>query len=137
APNSDLEVLDKYTGEVAARVAVADAGAIDRAIAAAAEAAAPMATLAPFERKAVLEHCVTRFRERAEELAYALCVEAGKPIRDSRGEVARLVDTFSLAASEVDRVGGGEVMNLEVSARARGYSGMWKRVPVGPCSFIS
>ena len=31
----------------------------------------------------------------------------------------------------------GEVMNLEISPRARGYQGMWKRVPVGPCSFIS
>ena len=31
----------------------------------------------------------------------------------------------------------GEVQPLDVSARARGYQGMWKRVPVGPCSFIS
>jgi acyl-CoA reductase-like NAD-dependent aldehyde dehydrogenase len=29
------------------------------------------------------------------------------------------------------------VLNLEISARARGYSGMYKRVPIGPCSFIS
>ena len=28
-------------------------------------------------------------------------------------------------------------MNLEISARAKGYRGMWKRVPIGPCSFIS
>jgi acyl-CoA reductase-like NAD-dependent aldehyde dehydrogenase len=28
-------------------------------------------------------------------------------------------------------------MNLEISPRARGYSAMWKRVPIGPCSFIS
>ena len=26
---------------------------------------------------------------------------------------------------------------MDISARARGYSGMWKRVPIGPCSFIS
>jgi glyceraldehyde-3-phosphate dehydrogenase (NADP+) len=26
---------------------------------------------------------------------------------------------------------------MDVSPRARGYAGMWKRVPVGPCSFIS
>jgi acyl-CoA reductase-like NAD-dependent aldehyde dehydrogenase len=31
----------------------------------------------------------------------------------------------------------GEVMNLEISPRARGYRGMLKRVPIGPCSFIS
>ena len=32
---------------------------------------------------------------------------------------------------------GGEVMPLDISPRARGYSGAWKRVPIGPCSFIS
>ena len=135
-PNADLEVVDKYTGEGATRVAQADAAAIDRGIAAAVEAAEPMARLAPFERQAVLQHCVKRFQERQEELAYSLCVEAGKPIRDSRGEVARLIDTFAYAAAEAVRI-GGEVLNLEISARARGYAGMTKRVPIGPCSFIS
>jgi len=28
-------------------------------------------------------------------------------------------------------------MNLEISPRTRGYRGMFKRVPIGPCSFIS
>lgn len=38
-PNTDLEVTDKYTGEVACRVAMADAAAIDAGIAAAVKAA--------------------------------------------------------------------------------------------------
>ena len=29
------------------------------------------------------------------------------------------------------------MLPMDVSARARGYSGMWKRVPIGPCSLIS
>ncbi len=135
-PNADLEVLDKYTGNVATRVAMADAAAIDLAIARAADAAEPMRCLAPFERQAVLEHCVARFKERAEELAFTLCIEAGKPIKDSRGEVARLIDTFKIAAEQSVSL-DGEVISLERSARAKGYSGMWKRVPIGPCSFIS
>jgi acyl-CoA reductase-like NAD-dependent aldehyde dehydrogenase len=31
----------------------------------------------------------------------------------------------------------GEVLPLDIAARAKNYSGMWKRVPIGPCSFIS
>lgn len=135
-PNADLEVTDKFTGEVATRVAMADAAAIDRAIAAAVEAAEPMRKMAPFERQAILEHCVNRFKERAEELAESLCIEAGKPIKDSRGEVARLIDTFKIAAEESVNI-TGEVLPLDRSARAKGYSGMCKRVPIGPCSFIS
>lgn len=135
-PNLDLEVTDKYTGKVATRVALADAKTIDAGIAATVEAAEPMARMASYERQAVLQHCVNRFTERFDELAYALCIEAGKPIRDSRGEVGRLIDTFRIAAEESVRM-TGEVQPLDISPRARGYQGMWKRVPIGPCSFIS
>jgi acyl-CoA reductase-like NAD-dependent aldehyde dehydrogenase len=136
SPNQDLEVTDKFTGKVATRVAQADAKTIDAGIAACVAAAEPMAEMASYERQAVLAHCVARFTERSEELALALCVEAGKPIRDSRGEVTRLIDTFRIAAEESVRM-LGEVQPLDISPRAKGYQGMWKRVPIGPCSFIS
>ena len=135
-PNSDLAVTDKFSGEIAFRVALADAATIDTAIAGAVQAAEPMARMASYERQDVLMHCVSRFKERAEELAYSLCVEAGKPIKDSEGEVSRLIDTFRIAAEESVRM-TGEVQPLDISARAKGYQGMWKRVPIGPCSFIS
>lgn len=136
SPNTDLEVTNKYTGDVATRVAVADANAIDKAIAAAHEAQPAMTAMRPYERQAVLEHCVKRFEERFDELADALCIEAGKPIKDAKGEVTRLIETFKIAAEESVRI-NGEVVNLEISARAKGYTGMTKKVPIGPCSFIS
>ena len=135
-PNTDLEVIDKFTGEVAFRTALATPDVIDAAIAGAVRAAEPMARLASFEKQDVLNHCVGRFRERFDELAYALCVEAGKPIADAEGEVSRLIDTFRIAAEEAVR-NYGEIQPLDISARAKGYMGMWKRVPIGPCSFIS
>lgn len=134
--NEALPVTDKYTGEVATRVALADAKAIDAGIEAAHQARGAMAALPPYARRDVLAHCARRFQERFDELALALCIEAGKPIRDSRGEVTRLIDTFREASEEATRI-HGEVPTLEISARAKGYRGMWKRVPVGPCSFIS
>lgn len=135
-PNTDLEVTDKFTGEVAFRTALATPDVIDEAIAGAVRAAEPMAALASYEKRDVLDHCVKRFNERFDELAYALCVEAGKPIADAEGEVGRLIDTFRIAAEEATR-NYGEVQPLDVSPRAKGYMGMWKRVPIGPCSFIS
>ena len=136
APNHDLIVRDKYTGAEAARVALADEAAIERAIAAAVEATAPMAALASYERREILDHCVRRFEERFHELAFALCVEAGKPIEDARGEVTRLIDTFRIASAEATRM-MGEVQPLDISPRAKNYMGQWKRVPIGPCSFIA
>lgn len=134
--NTDLKVYDKFSGELACEVAQADPATLDQAIAAAVAAAEPMRKMPVFERQAVLEHCVKRFRERSDELAYALCVEAGKPINDAKGEVTRLIDTFKIAAEEVSRL-YGETIPLDISARAKGYSGMTKRVPIGPCAFIS
>ena len=136
APNQALEVRDKFTGEVATRVALADAATVLRAVERAAQAAEPMRRLAAYERRDVLQHCVRRFEERAEELAQGLCIEAGKPIKDSRGEVTRLIDTFRIAAEESVRQ-HGEVMPLDIAPRARNYTGMWKRVPIGPCGFIT
>jgi acyl-CoA reductase-like NAD-dependent aldehyde dehydrogenase len=135
-PNTDLAVTDKFTGEVAFRTALATPEIIDEAIAGAVRAAEPMARLASYEKQGVLDHCVARFKERFDELAFALCVEAGKPIKDAEGEATRLIDTFRIAAEEAVR-NYGEVQPLDISARAKGYMGMWKRVPIGPCSFIS
>jgi acyl-CoA reductase-like NAD-dependent aldehyde dehydrogenase len=95
-----------------------------------------MAHFPSYARREVLAHCASRFAERAEELAQALRIEAGKPIRDARGEVTRLVDTFRIAAEECGRT-YGEVLPMDLSARAADYTGMWKRVPVGACSFIT
>lgn len=135
-PNTDLDVIDKYTGKVATKVAMASPEHIDQAIAAAVKAQPALNAMPAYERQAILHHCVQRFTERSEELAQALCIEAGKPIKDSRGEVTRLIDTFRLASERSVRF-NGEVQNLEISPRAKGYRGMFQRVPIGPCSFIS
>ncbi|WP_026375838.1 aldehyde dehydrogenase family protein [Aestuariibacter salexigens] len=134
--NQDLAVTNKYTGEVATRVAMAGEDVIDQAIAAAVDAQEALTAMKPHQRQDILNHCVERFKERFDELAEALCVEAGKPIKDARGEVTRLIDTFRIAAEEAVRI-NGEVINLEITPRANGYRGMTKKVPIGPCSFIS
>ena len=134
--NTDLKVTDKYSGEVAYEVPLATPDVLDEAIAAAEDAAEAMRNMTVYERQAVLEHCVKRFTERADELAEALCIEAGKPINDAKGEVGRLIDTFKIAAEETPRM-LGETLPLDISPRAKGYRGMTQRVPIGPCAFIS
>lgn len=136
SPNRDLVVTNKFTGRVACKVAVANKAAVDRAIGAAARASTPMRRMKSYERRAVLDLCVRRLSDRAEELARVVCVEAGKPIRDARAEVGRMVETFRIAAEESVRV-SGEYLPLDISARAAAHRGVLKRVPVGPCSLIT
>lgn len=134
--NTGLAVINKYNGDVAARVALADAKAIDAAIAAAVKAFEKTRKMPSYQRQGVLNHVVRRVTERHEELSQVLCVEAGKPIRDARGEVTRLIDTFRVAAEESVRM-TGEHLPLDISKRAEGYESIWKRVPIGVCSFIT
>ncbi len=134
--NTDLVVTNKYTGAVATRVAVADTATIDRAIGLGVEAVDACRSMPSYARATVLRHVERRMTERLDELAETLAIEAGKPIRDARGEVGRGIDTFRLAAEEATRI-YGEFMPLDISPRSEGYEGMWKRVPVGVCSFIS
>lgn len=135
-PNNNLEVIDKYTGEIAYKVALADASDIDRAIEAAVKATPAMAALSSWQKKEILEFCVQRFKERFEELAISLCIEAGKPIKDARGEVGRLIDTFTIAAEEATRM-YGEHMPLDISKRTDGFKGIVRSFPIGPISMIS
>jgi acyl-CoA reductase-like NAD-dependent aldehyde dehydrogenase len=136
APNSELAVINKYTNEIATRVPLATAEAIERAIAAAHEALPACRALPAWRRAAALQHVAARLAQRQEELARILTIEAGKPIRDARGEISRAIETFRLAAEEATRL-HGEYLPLDTSARTTGYEGIWKRVPIGPCSFIS
>lgn len=134
--NTDLAVEDKHTGEIAYRVARPDAGALEQAIAAAEKAAGPMAALPSHKRRDVLLHCMEQFKARRDELVEVLIVEGGKVIKDARGEVQRLIDTFQIAAEEATRI-GGEVLPMDIAARTEGWIGMTRKVPIGPVSLIT
>src|ERR1700722_17564325 len=85
AANTDLEVTEKFSGEVATRVAMADAKAIDAAIGHAVAAQRAMREFKPYQRQAVLDHCVKRFRERFDQLAEARGLKGGRPHKGQRG----------------------------------------------------
>jgi acyl-CoA reductase-like NAD-dependent aldehyde dehydrogenase len=81
--NQDLIVKNKYTLENATVVAQAKAHHIEEAIQGALRAKDEMAELGSYERKAILNQVVTATKERFEEFAQVLCIEAGKPIKYS------------------------------------------------------
>lgn len=131
-----LDVTDKFTNEVICKVSLGAASDVDRAIRLA-EAALPIMQKMPaFTRKKILNYCVDAFRTRFEAFAYALCREAGKPIKDARGEVTRLIDTFEIAAEEAVRL-YGEYAPLDISERNQGIQSVVRRFPIGVVSMVS
>lgn len=136
-PNTELSVLNKYTGEEFCKVALADEAIVEQATEIAATTGREaMGQLPAYKRQLVLQNVVNQAKKRRDEFAYYLAIEAGKPIKDSRGEADRLIQTFQLAAEEATRI-YGEYANLEIAERAEGYTSVTKRVPIGPVSLIS
>lgn len=134
--NKDLGITNKYTNKVVTYCALASSKVIDEAITHAEASQKELNKMASFERREVLLHVVKRVRERFDEFAYSLCIEAGKPLKDARGEVDRLIDTFQVAAEECMRI-GGEFTSLDISERTRGMESITKRFPIGIVSMIA
>ncbi|EFJ17837.1 hypothetical protein SELMODRAFT_420552 [Selaginella moellendorffii] len=131
-----LDVIDKHTGQAAAKVPLASPEDIEEAIQECVKAAPAMAALPSYERKAVLRKIVFELEKRSEEIAQLITTESGKPIKDARGEVQRSIDTFEVAAEEATRI-YGEVLPLDISARNKGIEGIVKKFPIGPVSMVS
>lgn len=100
------EVHDPATGEVVGDVAYGDEQDADRALEAASRAFAEWSRTAAHDRARVLHRGADLIRERIESIATALTREQGKPLADSRKEIAFAAKVFDyyaeLALNRVD-----------------------------------
>lgn len=115
---------------------MADQTMLHQALNAAEAARLPLQQLPAYKRHAILSHCIQRLMERSEELAMIVCQEVGKSITAARGEVQRMIETFRRAAEESLRV-HGEIIPMDTTPQGTGYTGYTRRVPIGPCLFIT
>jgi acyl-CoA reductase-like NAD-dependent aldehyde dehydrogenase len=131
-----FEVRSPYDGSTVAVIHRAGAREIERAIADAVAAFEVTKSLPSWKRAAVLEGISGAITSRREELAQAITLEAGKPIRTARAEVDRSAFTFKVAAEESKRI-GGEIVTLDWLPGLEGREGQVRRVPLGPVAGIT
>jgi len=129
-------ITSPFDGQAVGQVALGGSRDMQDAIAAAAEAFALTRRMPTHERAAILERAARAIEERGEEIARLMVRESGKPITFARGEVRRAGLTFQLAAGESRRL-GGEVMPIDLEARAEGRLCLYTRVPRGPVAAIA
>ena len=127
-----LGVIDPSTGEVL--VEVADASVEDaRAALDAAVAAQPAwAATPPRERGEILRRTFEIMTERNEELALLMTLEMGKPIAESRAEVAYAADFFRWFSEEAVRLDGTWSTAPDGKSRI-----VTMKQPVGPCLLVT
>lgn len=129
-------ITSPYDGSAVGEVAIASEEDLDAAIDWVARGFETMRRLPTHERARILERTAELLVEHCDELVELIARESGKPVKLGRGEVERAVLTFRLAAGEA-RTFGGEVLPIDLEARAEGMTGMYRRVPRGPQAAIS
>ncbi len=127
-----LPVHDPSTGEVLCEVADASPADGKDALDAAVSAQASWAQHPPRERGEILRRSYELLMERNEELALLMTLEMGKPLAESRGEVAYAADFFRWFAEEAVRIEGG----YAVAPNGKGRF-LVHRQPVGPSLLIT
>jgi succinate-semialdehyde dehydrogenase / glutarate-semialdehyde dehydrogenase len=130
--SATIDVDDPATGEVIAQVAdatVADGlAALDAAVAVQpAWAATP-----PRERGEILRRAFEMIISRTEELALLMTLEMGKPLKESRAEIAYAAEFFRWFSEEAVRISGRYSVAPNGATRL-----MTMKQPVGPCLFIT
>ncbi len=133
---AQLEVKNKYNGEVVGVLPTARKEDLDTALAAAERAEDVMADMPAHKRASILLRTAELMRERADDLAKTVAAEAGKALKFARAEVERAASVFTIAAEEAKRI-HGETIPLDAVPSGDGYFGYWTRRPVGVIAAIS
>src|ERR1044072_9373877 len=124
------EVRSPFNSELIARFSVASRGEVEESIASARRAAAEMRELPRHPVADSLRAIADGIRQRAEEFARTIALEAGKPIKTARAEVERGGMTFVRASAESRRF-AGEVVPLDGQSTGAGRTGWTERFPRG------
>jgi succinate-semialdehyde dehydrogenase / glutarate-semialdehyde dehydrogenase len=132
AEGGTLAVEDPATEETLCEVADASPDDAMAALDAAVEAQDEWAAQAPIERSEILRRAFEKLTERADELALLMTLEMGKPVEESKAEIAYAAEFFRWFSGEALRVEG----RYSVAGNAKGRVLVMKQ-PVGPCVLIT
>lgn len=125
-----IEVADPWDGTVIDTVPRATVEDVETALAAAVRGARAARSLPAHERAAALAGTARIVEEDTEAFAKLIARESSKTIREARKEVARAVNTLSVAAEEARRV-TGRTVPFDTFPGGEDRRGFWLREPVG------
>ncbi len=125
-------VVNPATEEVLADVADLDGAAAVAALDNAVATQRSWAATTPQQRSDVLMRAYTLMIQRTEDLALLMTLEMGKPLPESRGEVAYAAEFFRWFAGEAVRLDGGVMLAPDGQSRL-----IVTHRPVGPCLLIT
>jgi succinate-semialdehyde dehydrogenase/glutarate-semialdehyde dehydrogenase len=127
-----LGVEDPATGEILCEVADASTNDAKAALSAAVEAGPDWANHPPRERGEILHRAYDAIIERTDELALLMTLEMGKPLKESKAEIAYGAEFLRWFSEQAVRIDG----RYAVAPNGQGRLLTMKQ-PVGPCLLIT
>ena len=129
--DGQIEVTAPYDGTLIATVTAADADAVELALSTADRLYRDRDLwLKPAKRMEILEKTASIMSERAEELAVEAAREGGKPLIDSRVEVARAIDGVRNCI-EVLRTQAGQEIPMNLNPASESKFAVTRHEPIG------
>ncbi|MGA2145358.1 MAG: aldehyde dehydrogenase family protein [Bryobacteraceae bacterium] len=125
-----------YDGTPVGEVPQADAGAVDKAVAAARKALPQMREMGNCDRADLLSRIGELMKRDVAEYAQLICAETGKPAKEARVEAERCLATVAAAAHEARQL-HGEVVPMDFVAMGKGRMAVTVREPLGVIGCIT
>ncbi len=132
AGRETLPVLNPATEEVLGQLPVASADDMAQAIASAARGHEVWSAMSAYDRSKILWRASALLRERAERIATLMTLEQGKPLAESKGEVAGLCDIIEWDAEE-----GRRSYGRIIPARIPEQRQLVVKEPIGPVAVLT
>ncbi|GLF88128.1 aldehyde dehydrogenase [Bacillus safensis] len=124
------DIINPYSGERIGTSYLASSEDIEQALSSAQHAKKQVAGISAIERSRLLTKAATLLEEQKDHFAKLISLELGKPLKNTRDEVSRSIETLAQSAEEANRL-IGETIPGNVSSRGQGAMAMTFKVPVG------
>lgn len=134
--NLQNDIVNPYNNQVVAKVSLADAECLEKAILAGLAVEDFLRDWPLYERSRVLHSVADGLQARREEFARLIVAESAKPLRYALGETDRAIQTYRIAAEECRRP-ANEYLALDWTPAGKGREGLVRRFPLGLIAGIS
>ncbi|KIZ54504.1 aldehyde dehydrogenase [Bacillus safensis] len=124
------DIINPYSGERIGTSYLASSEDIEQALSSAQHAKKQIAGISAIDRSKLLTKAATLLEEQKDHFAKLISLELGKPLKNTRDEVSRSIETLAQSAEEANRL-IGETIPGNVSSRGQGAMAMTFKVPVG------
>lgn len=131
-----IAVINPFNNEIVDHVPLGDNSDAKNAIDAAFKAKKTMRDMSSRKLSRILYDIYQELKEKSKEISELICLETGKPIRDSKIEMDRSLQTILMAAEESKRI-YGETIPMDAAIAGKNVFGFTIKIPLGVVAAIT